>query len=296
MKLLNLILAILMCSCLIFASCSNEIDGTDTNISSQQSEIEKTPSSFILASAEMDLPFGKMKSEYSYDEQCNLIEIESYSKNVLTNSEKYKYDDKGYLIEKVSVSYDNSGNETFKSTEAYVNSADGLVQSGTIEMSDNTSTFINQYDNKNRITLHEQKDSSGNTISKQEYTYTDDFNSFECVELDGRTHIIKYDANGNELENAWLDSNGNTISSSVNEYDSHNNVTKTTNHKNSVTEQKHTYNNEVLVKTEIIADGELTSTIEYNYDEYGNLVVKKQTSVSGTVETTVNTWTPVYED
>ena len=296
MNILKSIFAIIICVSLLLASCTNYTDNNDLN-NSQQSEIEKTPSSFSLSSTEMDLPFGKMKSEYSYDEQGNLIKIESYSKNVLTNSEEYKYDDdKGYLIEKVSVSYDNSGNETFKSTEAYVNSADGLVQSGTIEMSDNTSTFIKQYDNKNRIILHEQKDSSGNTISKQEYAYTDDFDSFECVELDGRTHIVKYDANRNELENAWLDANGNTISSSVNEYDSHNNVTKTTNHKNSVTEQKHTYNNEVLVKTEIIVDGELTSTIEYTYDEYGNLVVKKQTSVSGTVETTVNTWTPVYED
>lgn len=286
----------LMCACLFFVSCSNEIDNVNSNISNQQSETEKAPSSFLLGSSEIDLPFGKMKSEYSYDEQGNLIKIESYSKNVLTNSEAYKYDDKGYLIEKVSVSYDNSSNETFKSTETYVNSADGLAQSGTIEMSGNTSTFIKQYDNKNRIILHEQKDNAGVTVSKQEYTYTDDFDSFECVELDGRTHIVKYDANGNELENTWLDANGNTISSSVNEYDSHNNVTKTTNHKNSVTEQKHTYNNEVLVKTEIIIDGELTSTIEYTYDEYGNLIVKKQTSVSGTVETTVNTWTPVYAD
>ncbi len=305
MKLLNLIVAIIICTCLFFVSCADDINVNESIPENQQSESvsideqgqsSKIPSSFLLASSEMDHTFGKMKSEYTYDEKGILKKITSYNKGNISNSETYEYDDNGYLIKKTTISYDNSGNEAFKITETYVNCADGLAQSGTIEMSGSTSTFIKTYDDKNRIVLHEQKDSSGTTVSKQEYTYLDEFDSFESVELDNRTHIVKYDKNGNELENTWLNANGDTINSSINEYDSFNNLIKSTNHENSVTEQKHTYENEILVKTEIVVDGELMSTIEYTYDEYNNLIMKKRTSVSGTVETTVNTWTPVYED
>lgn len=306
MKTFNLIATIIICMSLLLASCANDTDNNESIPENQQSEIsnineqsqpDKIPSSFLLASTEMEMPFGKFKSEYTYDENGNLTATVTYSnKDKGYNKQTFKYDDNGYLIEKSSLTYDDSGKENLVYTETYINSDDGLAQSGTIIVPGDTNTFIKEYDDKNRIVSYEQKDSADNTVDKKEYTYLDDFGSYSLVTFDKRTQTVKYDKNGNELENTWADANGETISSAVSEYDSYNNLIKCSNHDNSVTEQKNTYSNELLVKCEVIVDGELISTIEYTYDEYNNLIMKKQTSVSGTVETMVNTWTPVYTD
>jgi len=292
--LLFVLSAILLTSCSTAVNHSTE--PTYPTKESLSSEIpEKQPVSFLLESTEMEMPFGKTKSEFTYDQSGRLTKTVASTNDKVYMSEELFYDDNGYVIKKKQTSLDASGKESSVTTESFIFSEKGLIQSSTI-ITDTITTFTSyEYDAKNRLVLYTRKDALDNIIEKEQYEYLDDFGSYRLTSLDNQVTQLILDATGNELERTLFNTDGSIVFSIKNEYDSKNNVVKSTDKDRVITEFTNVYEGDLLISVEKYVDSELAGKTVNEYDEYGNLCTKKETNAAGTVvSSTVNVWLPVY--
>lgn len=287
-------------SAILLTSCSTAInhstEPTYPTKESLSSEIpEKQPVSFLLKSTEMEMPFGKTKSEFTYDQSGRLTKTVASTNDKVYMSEELFYDDNGYVIKKKQTSLDASGKESSVTTESFILSEKGLIQSSTI-ITDTITTFTSyEYDAKNRLVLYTRKDALDNIIEKKQYEYLDDFGSYRQTSLDNQVTQLILDATGNELERTLFNTDGSIVFSIKNEYDSKNNVVKSTDKDRVITEFTNVYEGDLLISVEKHVDSELAGKTVNEYDEYGNLCTKKETNAAGTVvSSTVNVWLPVY--
>ena len=143
--------------------------------------------------------------------------------------------------------------------------------------------------------LYTRKDALDNIIEKKQYEYLDDFGSYRLTSLDNQVTQLILDAIGNELERTLFNTDGSIVFSIKNEYDSKNNVVKSTDKDRVITEFTNVYEGDLLISVEKHVDSELAGKAVNEYDEYGNLCTKKETNAAGTVvSSTVNVWLPVY--
>lgn len=287
-------------SAILLTSCSTAInhstEPTYPTKESLSSEIpEKQPVFFLLESTEMEMPFGKTKSEFTYDQSGRLTKTVASTNDKVYMSEELFYDDNGYVIKKKQTSLDASGKESSVATESFILSEKGLIQSSTI-ITDTITTFTSyEYDAKNRLVLYTRKDALDNIIEKEQYEYLDDFGSYRLTSLDNQVTQLILDATGNELERTLFNTDGSIVFSIKNEYDSKNNVVKSTDKDRVITEFTNVYEGDLLISVEKHVDSELAGKTVNEYDEYGNLCTKKETNAAGTVvSSTVNVWLPVY--
>lgn len=287
-------------SAILLTSCSTAIhhstEPTYPTKESLSSEIpKKQPVSFLLESTEMEMPFGNTKSEYTYDQSGRLTKTVASTNDKVYMSEELFYDDNGYVIKKKQTSLDASGKESSVTTESFILSEKGLIQSSTI-ITDTITTFTSyEYDAKNRLVLYTRKDALDNIIEKEQYEYLDDFGSYRLTSLDNQVTQLILDATGNELERTLFNTDGSIVFSIKNEYDSKNNVVKSTDKDRVITEFTNVYEGDLLISVEKHVDSELAGKTVNEYDEYGNLCTKKETNAAGTVvSSTVNVWLPVY--
>ncbi|MBE6590783.1 MAG: hypothetical protein E7646_01930 [Ruminococcaceae bacterium] len=243
----------------------------------------------------MEMPFGKTKSEFTYDQSGRLTKTVASTNDKVYMSEELFYDDNGYVIKKKQTSLDASGKESSVTTESFIFSEKGLIQSSTI-ITDTITTFTSyEYDAKNRLVLYTRKDALDNIIEKEQYEYLDDFGSYRLTSLDNQVTQLILDATGNELERTLFNTDGSIVFSIKNEYDSKNNVVKSTDKDRVITEFTNVYEGDLLISVEKYVDSELAGKTVNEYDEYGNLCTKKETNAAGTVvSSTVNVWLPVY--
>jgi hypothetical protein len=172
MKNIILIISLLLISTLLF-SCAQQIDIESSQISSAafestisegSDESEPIPSSFLLSVVEIETPFGKTKSKYTYNEKGRIIKIVSLNNDIEYRREETIYDNKGFIIEKKVTILDNSGNVKSTDVESYINSEEGLPISGTVTTTSGGSEMIvsvlYEYDDYNRLLLQTDKDSN----------------------------------------------------------------------------------------------------------------------------------------
>jgi len=182
------------------------------------------------------------KSAYKYDNNWNLVEVNSYdSSNVLITNSTYKYDKQGNEIEsssylsgiryyKVISKYDNKGNEietiifnrapgsktTYKSRNTYKYDDKGnqveIKRYGSDGAYD--SKVIYTYDDKGHVVEYNVYNPDGSIRgAKQTNKYDDKGNMIEKNSLnpDGsydHKRAYKYDERGNLIEWSWYKSDG----------------------------------------------------------------------------------------
>ena len=284
---------------LSFSSCVRVTDNGDVSNESTTNISNTAPSAFLLGSTEDESAFGRMRSEFEYNSQGQLVK----SSNFDNQQREYKreelyYDERGYLIEKVTTIFGENGNAASTTKTSFINNDDGLPVSGNETISNALNeqkvTFSYSYDETDRVISY-IRESDGKIVQEETYEYLDDYGSYRWIVDDG-IYEYRYDEMGNEISNTFTDELGVVTSSRINEYDRNNSLVKSVDNNGTITVYENTYNDNMLTESVIKVDGEITSVITYEYDGYGNVLIKKQTNAAGTVVSkTTNTWIALYD-
>lgn len=304
------IISVLFVSILLLAACSNNVNGTSSgepdssaflsessepvsNAVSEESVETRIPTSFLLA----EIVSGKTKTVFTYDDGGRIVLTVVYNNNVEYNRVKNVYDENGFLIEKEQVT---SGNGRDVRTETFVNSSSGKPLEGTIKIKNGSSEFLSMfsytYDENGNVIRYEQKSGNGQTEMICEYEYLDENGSYRMTTDNRTVNERYYDAAGNTIRNLSGSVSGNVYNDTSYTYDENNVLIKETYVDGTVIEYKNVFVDGKLVSKELSSDGEIMSSINYSYDEYGNQITIVEKNAAGTVVSDVtNVWTPVYE-
>lgn len=292
-------LSAMLSAVLLLASCSNTDAPTSNSTEATTNASNSAPSAFLLSSTEDESAFGRMRSEFEYNSQGQLVKISNFDDQQREyNREERYYDEQGYLTEKVITVFGENGNAMSTTKTSFINNDEGLPVSGSEMISNALNeqkvTFSYAYDDMDRMVSY-IRESDGKIVQGETYEYFDDCGSYRWI-VDNGIYEYRYDEKGNEISNTFTNKSGVVASSMINEYDEHNSLVKSVDNNGATTLYENTYNDNLLTETVIKVDGETTSIVTYEYDDYGNLLIKKMTNASGTViSKTTNTWIAIYE-
>ncbi len=200
---------------------------------------------------------------YEYDSAGRLIKEE----NAIGAAVTYDYDGAGRLSEKTNArgqktiyTYDTEGRlikmQDEEGTVSYTYDANGNL----LTAEDETGKITRKYDSLNRVT--EYTDTRGNTIK---YTYDEAGNVTEITYPGGEKVKYTYRKNG-DLESV-TDADG---VKTLYEYDSTGKLIKITSADGSKEERSYDVSGRLIRKTESLY-GEIISSYNYTYDEWGNI-------------------------
>ena len=210
-----------------------------------------------------------------YDQQGNLIKVEDYYEGSLDDSREYKYDDRGNVIKEedykhgkleywLEYEYDKQGNE-IRRTLCW-NDGKKMPQ------------MENEYDDHGNKTKNVEYGIDGTISYHAENEYDDRGNNIKTVLYDENGAITyysesKYDDRRNITKTVTYDENGAIAYHSEEEYDDRNEIIKSVDYdKDGVVTSFHLeYDSLGRPGKEITcnADGNITSLVEYSYDEKG---------------------------
>lgn len=283
------------------------------------------PKSFLLTKVEEKRDDYVSITEKKYNDNGLLIETITNTNGKLSQKNTFDYNDKGIKTEDAFYIYDESGELIGFSKTAYTIDENGVEQGYTVMENGGFVTVTKEYDEQGKLSSEKAVGKNGvvylttyeydeqgrlalmkmsdvdteiqpHYFTRVEYIYPENSEGYTTLSYDtlGTTIKTVYDKNENILEYVNTDENGVITYSCISEYDEHNNEIKSILDE-MVTEYKHTYENGLLVCTQVLVDGEEFDKATCTYDKYGNLLKTTHLSAAGTVKgETIQTWTAVY--
>ena len=200
------------------------LDGRDI---AEHKTYERDNDGRIIKAFKHYLDESKDTIEYSYNDKGLLLEVKTidsygeveakeiseYEEGKLTLREKYEYDE---LMEKDTYVYDDKGN--------VIENEHWTEEGGVVK-------FVNEYDEQKDLVKALIYNKDEKLVAKSLYTYNDQHKIIEVVDENPRelnTTSIKYDKNGNALEQQEKNREGNINNSVIRKFNEDNDVIETT--------------------------------------------------------------------
>lgn len=296
-------------SLILFVACdgaNNNNSSAEANISSALSGAESEDHQFMPESITIIRGESVNKTVNTYDKNGQRLTSDLYMGGIedilKISSISFIYNEHHEIVVKTITQYTDNYPVLQEKTYNRKTNAEGAIISETKDIikasGTETHTLEYFYIDSNTYIVYE-KDAGGNILETEKYEILDENGSFrQIVENEDEIETVEtlYDDKGRPIKELYR--NSETIFfNSIREYDDKDNIVKSTNKDGVVTSYNNTYEGKKIVSAVKSVDGEVFSTLTYEYDCDGNVVYEKETDQGGNVllETT-KTWVLISGD